>query len=134
MPYEILKELSRIASKPFSQARCLPPSAYLSDEFLELEVQYVFQDSWICIGRLDDIPEQGDFVTSSIVGQPIFTIRNTNDEINSYSNICLHRMMTLLDGSGNTKRIVCPYHAWTYDITGQLLKAPQMNNRENFES
>ncbi|MCB1899131.1 MAG: Rieske 2Fe-2S domain-containing protein, partial [Rhodocyclaceae bacterium] len=52
--------------------------------------------------------------------------------LKAYSNVCLHRMSTLLEGRGNTKMIVCPYHAWSYGLDGRLRNAPHMEKSGAF--
>jgi len=59
-------------------------------------------------------------------------VRDADGGLRAQSNVCLHRMSTLLHGSGNTKTIVCPYHAWTYNLDGQLRGAPAMSLNEGF--
>src|SRR5262249_27763461 len=79
-----------------------------------------------------EIPKLGDYLTFSIDDQPIVTLRCRDNRVRSFSNVCLHRMMRLADGRGNCARIVCPYHAWTYDIDGRLLAAPHMKRTPGF--
>ncbi len=52
----------------------------------------------------------------------------------AFSNVCRHRMMTLLEGKGSCRRrIVCPYHAWTYDLDGSLIAAKHMDQTNRFD-
>lgn len=131
---QLLDQLAENAVRPFASARALPPRVYASPEFLQLEIERIFHREWLCIGRIDDLPNPGDYVTTDIPGLPIATIRNEANEIVSFSNICRHRLMRLLDGRGNRPRaIACPYHAWTYDLNGQLIGAPHMERTEGFD-
>ena len=59
-------------------------------------------------------------------------IRNKDNNLRAQSNVCLHRMSTLLHGRGNARSIVCPYHAWTYNLDGSLRGAPAMSLNEGF--
>ena len=77
-----------------------------------------------------DIPNPGDYITYAINDQPIFVIRGKDGAIRSFSNVCLHRMMTLLEDSGNCGRITCPYHGWTYDTEGRVIGAGHMGKRD----
>ncbi|MBT3558892.1 MAG: Rieske 2Fe-2S domain-containing protein [Rhodospirillales bacterium] len=130
---KVLSTLRALAEKPLSEATAMPREVYLSDELLELEKKNIFEKEWLCAGRTDDIPNAGDYLTYDIGDQPIIVIRNKNGSIRSMSNVCLHRMMKLLEGRGNARRITCPYHAWTYKPDGQLLAAPHMEKTSCFE-
>ena len=122
------------ARRPFGEALSLPPRCYASDAFHRLEVERIFHKEWICVGRADDIPGPGDYVTTDIAGSPIVTMRMQSGEIGSHSNVCLHRGMRLLNGRGTVRsRIICPYHAWNYDIGGQLVLAKHMERTPDFD-
>jgi phenylpropionate dioxygenase-like ring-hydroxylating dioxygenase large terminal subunit len=71
-------------------------------------------------------------MTLELAGQPVMVIRDHDGTLRAQSNVCLHRMSTLLTGSGNTKAIVCPYHAWSYNLDGSLRGAPAMTLNEGF--
>ncbi len=125
-------ELVANASTPFTQARAMPPSVYTSPEFLEREMKDVFARDWFAVGRASSLAKPGDYVTLELAGQPIFVIRDDDGALRAMSNVCLHRMSTLLEGSGNKRRIVCPYHGWTYGADGALRAAPAMTLNESF--
>jgi len=129
---QVLKQVREIASKPLEQARAMPPAMYTNKDIYRLEQNRLFRMSWICLGRADAIAEHGDYLTFTIAEQPVVAIRQKDGSVRAFANVCLHRMMKLLDGSGNCRRIVCPYHAWTYDIDGRLIGAPQMQKTEGF--
>ena len=63
----------------------------------------------------------------------MFSVRGRDGRIKSFSNICRHRMMVLLQDHGSVQRVVCPYHAWTYELDGRLLGAPHMERTEGFQ-
>ena len=111
----------------------MPPELYTSDKWLELEKKQIFTQEWLCAGRADAAPKAGDYFTFAIDGYPIFIIRQDDGGLRAFSNVCLHRMMRLLEDTGNCKSIVCPYHAWTYDKQGQLTAAPFMKERVGFD-
>ena len=127
-----LKKLAEWGDKPFEQAQTLPPEAYLSQHVLGLEQEYIFKGDWICVGRAESIPQPGDYMTSDILDQPVFVIRDHDRQIRAISNVCLHRMSRLLEGTGCAKRITCPYHAWTYELDGTLRHAPHMEKSPAF--
>ena len=128
-PLEALKDN---VSSPFEQARAMPPEVYTSDKFLEAELEHVFRKDWFCVGRASALANPGDYVTCDLAGQPIVVLRDRDGYLRSLSNVCLHRMSTLLHGRGNIRSIVCPYHAWTYNLDGSLRGAPAMTLNEGF--
>jgi phenylpropionate dioxygenase-like ring-hydroxylating dioxygenase large terminal subunit len=132
---EVLDLLVENARRPFDEALSLPPRSYTSNAFHRLEVERIFHREWLCVGRTDDVPDPGDYVTTDLVGAPIITMRTSVGDIRSYSNVCLHRSMRLLNGRGTVKsRIVCPYHAWTYGIDGRLAGAKHMKRTPGFDA
>ena len=129
-----LRGLREWAARPFDHARALPPEVYLSEGVLDLERTHLFNREWMCVGRAESIPNPGDYIAYDILDQPVFVVRGADNEIRALSNVCLHRMSRLLDGCGNAKRIVCPYHAWTYGLDGQLTHAPHMQDASAFST
>jgi phenylpropionate dioxygenase-like ring-hydroxylating dioxygenase large terminal subunit len=115
-----------------------PPIAYDSHEYLGLpgwvysnarffaeEQEKVFTASWQVVCHLNDIPRPGDYHTFEFLGESILVVRGRDGSARAFHNVCLHRAARLLDGpSGHCGRIVCPYHAWTYDLDGRLIGAP----------
>ena len=99
-----------------------------------LECAEAFRHDWVCIGRLAEIPERGDYLCRDIVGTPVVAIRNSSNSVKAFANVCAHRAARLLDGNGHVSRISCPYHSWTYDLDGQLVGAPFMSATPKFET
>jgi len=129
----LLEQLNDIAARPFGQATILPREFYVSDEVLAREEDRIFAREWHCIGRTADIPNPGDYVTDQLGAQPVFTLRDKQGAVRTFANVCRHRMMRLLEGSGNAKRIVCPYHSWSYGHDGALIGAPHAKYFEQFD-
>ncbi|MGO1120803.1 aromatic ring-hydroxylating oxygenase subunit alpha [Rhodovibrionaceae bacterium A322] len=119
-------------SVPFEEARAMPPEVYSCPEFLAQEQKHIFSQEWISVGRASALPNVGDYLTHEIAGQPIFVVRDNDGKLRAQSNVCLHRMSTLLEGEGNKRQIVCPYHAWTYKLDGTLRGAPAMTENKGF--
>ncbi|MCB2134371.1 MAG: Rieske 2Fe-2S domain-containing protein [Rhodobacteraceae bacterium] len=127
-----LSELSANVAEPFERARAMPRSVYTSEAFLAAELSEIFRKDWFCVTRSDALANPGDYTTLDLAGQPIMVIRDRDGRLRAQSNVCLHRMSTLLEGSGSTRSIVCPYHAWTYNLDGTLRGAPAMSLNEGF--
>ncbi len=121
------QELAQIASAPANAARGLPGSFYIDQEYFEHECNTVLKNGWHCVGRVDEIAKIGDYITVYLLGEPLIIVHDEAG-IKALSNVCRHRGMPLADGVGNTKRFVCPYHAWMYGTDGKLLRAARMKN------
>ena len=129
-PVALLRET---VSRRFEEARAMPPAVYTSEAFLAAELEQVFAKEWLCLGRASALAEPGDYAAWEIAGQPVAVVRDRDGTLNALSNVCLHRMSTLLHGRGRTRAIVCPYHAWTYNLDGTLRGAPAMTKNEAFD-
>ena len=131
----VLEQLQTAAAAPFEAAQPIPPALNHSLEFLDYERAAVFEREWICIGREDEIPRHGDYLTQQIAGVPVFVMRQADNGIRAFVNACAHRYACLLAADrGSAKRITCPYHAWTYDCAGQLQRAPYMEMKPGFDA
>jgi phenylpropionate dioxygenase-like ring-hydroxylating dioxygenase large terminal subunit len=126
-------ELLDNVSAPFARARAMPPAVYKDKDFLALELRNIFAREWVSLGRASAIPNPGDYLTFELAGQPIFVMRGSDGALRAMSNVCLHRMSTLLEGTGNRKLIACPYHGWTYNLDGTLRGAPAMTLNQEFD-
>jgi len=127
-----LSDLTQTARRPFEDATAMPPGVYTSEAFLARELETIFAKEWVCIGRSSSLKEPGDYITYDLAGQPIVVLRDGEKKLKAFSNVCLHRMSTLLEGQGNTRSIVCRYHAWTYNLDGTLRGAPFMKPTTGF--
>ena len=127
-----LAQLRETVAAPFERARAMPKAVYTSADFLALEQRHIFAAEWLCAGRADGLPEVGDYLTMEIAGEPVIVLRDRDGALRAMSNVCRHRMSTLLTGRGNTRAIVCPYHAWTYNLDGTLRGAPAMTLNDGF--
>jgi len=120
------------AQAPFDDARAMHPSVYTAPELLARERERIFAHEWICVGRASVVANPGDYLTCEIADQPIVVLRDLDGVLRALSNVCLHRMSVLLKGTGRSRSIVCPYHAWTYNLDGTLRAAPQMDHPSGF--
>jgi phenylpropionate dioxygenase-like ring-hydroxylating dioxygenase large terminal subunit len=131
-PDSAVRELAHVAARSFGDAVALPPAVYTSERFLALETERIFTKEWICAGRASALPQPGAYLTYEIAGQPLFVIREQDGRVRAFSNVCRHRMSTLLEGQGAVKVIVCPYHGWSYGLDGALRGAPHMEKTAGF--
>ena len=121
------QELDGIAKSAENSPWGLPGKFYVSPHFFDYERATLLRRGWHCIGRADEIPNQGDYITLQLLDEPLIVVRDKTN-IKALSNVCRHRGMPLATGNGNTKRFVCSYHAWMYGTDGGLVRAGRMKN------
>lgn len=120
-------ELTR---EPLMRARHLPGPIYSSPEIYAMEKERIFMTHWLSVGRVEEIPNPGDYFTFEIMDEPIIVSRDLEGQVKVSMNMCLHRGVAVASGSGNTKDFSCPYHAWLFDVGGKLIAAPGMKASE----
>ncbi len=107
-----------------------PYEWYTSTELLEIERRHVFDKSWALVGTADDLPEPGSYLTVTIGTSPIVVLRDKDGVIRAFHNLCRHRGLPLLEERARCAgHIICPYHQWSYDLTGNLCRVPQLENQ-----
>ena len=103
----------------------LPAWTYHDAEFAALERDRIFRPSWQVVCHVSDIPKAGDWHTLDYIGESVIVTRDRDGTLRAFTNVCRHRGSRLVDGaSGCAKKLVCPYHAWTYDLDGRLTGVP----------
>lgn len=96
---------------------------FTDSRLFELEMKHIFEGNWIYLAHESQIPEINDFFTATIGRQPIFIARNKEGELNAFLNACSHRGAQLCrHKSGNRSSFTCPFHGWTFNNSGKLLK------------
>ena len=128
--YSYPKPLSEIPEESFT----LPSYMYTDTEIYELEKEKIFYKTWQYVAHKSLFSEPGDYITLRICDQHIFVIMGDDNKLRAFYNVCQHRAHELLpEGSGNVARaIVCPYHAWAFEKSGELRGAPRSENRPSF--
>ncbi len=112
----------------------LHADAYRAPVFLEIERRQIFYNSWQFLCHEEKLRDPGSYVATSIQGQSIVACRGAGGKLRAFYNVCKHRGHELLRGAGKTNVIVCPYHAWSYNLDGRLLKARCSEFVEDFDS
>jgi len=103
----------------------LPGWLYTDPEFLEVEIDRVIRPSWQIVCHESDLPRPGDYHTLDYVGESVVAVRGDDGQVRAFANVCRHRAMRLVEGpKGCAKKLVCPYHAWTYELDGRLSGVP----------
>jgi Rieske 2Fe-2S family protein len=140
-------ENAHTGSKPANGAKPLSPvdpwirdlaHAYRSGFSLEqpfynhprlytLDLERIWMRYWIYAGHTSRIPNPGDYFLYTMGNESVILIRDENGQVNALANVCRHRGSQLCtDSQGYTKKLVCPYHQWVYDLDGSLRAAKLM--------
>jgi len=120
---------------PESLIATLGGSYYTDENIFALEQQQIFEQLWFCAVRGSDLPDPGSFRTVQIGRESVLITRNRRGEIRAFFNVCRHRGARLCtEETGQTKRAFqCPYHAWTYDLDGKLVAAPNLTKMPDID-
>ena len=98
-------------------------SAFTDKDLFELEMKHIFEGNWIYLAHESQIPNINDYYSTYIGSQPIFISRNRQGELNAMMNACSHRGAQLCRHKrGNKATFTCPFHGWTFNNSGKLLK------------
>lgn len=112
----------------------LPGYFYHHPAVFEEEKELIFYRSWHIAGHVSQVKNPGDYVCNQLIDQKYFLIRGKDGVIRAFYNVCQHRAHELLKGQGNVRRtIVCPYHAWAYDLDGSLRAARSVDKMPEFD-
>ncbi len=107
----------------------LPAWTYNDPDFFAAEQQRVFAPSWQIVCHVSDVAGKGDWHSLDYLGESVIVVRGEDGQNRAFTNVCRHRGSRLVDGaSGCAKKLVCPYHAWTYDLDGRLSGVPQKSD------
>jgi len=113
---------------PIAHASTIPSSWYTDPRIFELEKQTAFTNSWQLAARANQLQNSGDFVTTEIGGEPIVVVRGEDHQIRAFFNVCRHHAAAVMTASqGNSPQMRCPYHGWTYSLSGELKGTPDFS-------
>ena len=116
-----------------AQSSSLHSDAYTDAPWFEIDQRSIMATTWQWLCHAERLREPGSYVAETIAGMPIAAVRGKDGELRAFYNVCQHRAHELLTGSGVTDSIICPYHAWTYDLSGALSSARKTRNIEQFD-
>ncbi len=114
--------------------RALEPHYYTDPEIYAREHDAIFFRTWHYACHVSEVAETGSYVAFEIAGQGLFTLRDGAGEIRTFYNVCKHRAHEMVSGRGRKRLLVCPYHAWAYDLDGRLRKAPNADKVPGFDA
>ncbi|MEQ1615120.1 MAG: Rieske 2Fe-2S domain-containing protein, partial [Hyphomicrobiaceae bacterium] len=97
---------------------------FTDPELFELEMKHIWEGNWIYLAHESQVPNKNDYMTGYIGRQPIVISRDRNGQLHAFLNACSHRgAMICRHKRGNKTTHTCPFHGWTFNNTGKLLKA-----------
>src|SRR5438067_3316040 len=114
------------SAQPDDAGTALDPRLYTDPGLLESEQRLIFERTWQLAGHVGALPRPGSYLTAQAGTQPVLVIRDENEQLRAYRNVCRHRGSRLLSGSGQCKAAIrCRYHGWTYKLDGTLIGVPE---------
>jgi phenylpropionate dioxygenase-like ring-hydroxylating dioxygenase large terminal subunit len=99
---------------------------YVDPARLAQEESILFRSYPVAVGFSSKLAKPGDYVTHDLLGLPLLVTRDRDGRLNAFLNVCRHRGAKLVweRGGCGKRALVCPYHAWTYDMAGALRGIP----------
>jgi len=120
--------------EPLDHAYTIPAAWYVDDRIAELERQTVFGRTWQVVARADQLQRPGQFVTAELAGEPIVVVRDGNNQLRAFYNVCRHNAAAVVTEDEGTASIFrCPYHGWSYGLDGSLKGAPEFEGVCSFD-
>ena len=118
-----------------NEANGLPNECYLNDEYFKIEREKVFFNNWIVVGVSSSVPKVGDTKPFNLMGIPLLILRDKNNKIRVFHNVCSHRGMILVKEECKLKNTIrCPYHSWSYNFNGELIATPHVGGMNIHET
>lgn len=112
---------------PIDRARGLSNQWYTSEACFAKERDDVFSKNWVCVAFASDVSDRGAVYPVALMGIPLLVLRDRDDELRVFHNVCSHRGIQLVDQPQTLSGMLCcPYHSWTYDLTGRLVATPHV--------
>ena len=125
------------AAKAWTPRATLSSADYASAEVFEAERERIWWGDWVCVGRSAQIARPGEYIVLDLAGESIFLVRNQKGELRGFYNVCSHRGTRFLDdceGTGTARKAFkCPYHAWSFDLDGNLIASPNVHEDDAFD-
>jgi nitrite reductase/ring-hydroxylating ferredoxin subunit len=116
------------------QGNRIHASLYTDPRIFTEEMDRIFHDGWVFVGHDSEIPRPGDYVTRHLGREPVIMVRGKDGGVAVLVNRCMHRGTMLCPADrGSVRTFACPYHGWTYDLSGDLLGVPYPGGYESFD-
>ncbi|MDA9372043.1 aromatic ring-hydroxylating dioxygenase subunit alpha [Porticoccaceae bacterium] len=122
----------RDSARGVESSIALPPELYSSESWFNFEKEAIWDREWICVGHVSMVPNEGDYFSITVIDDPLLVVKGSDGKIRTLSAVCQHRGHVLGEETGNTKYFRCPFHSWAYNLTGELVAAPEMKAHVGF--
>ncbi len=122
-----------ISATTLDDAVTLPAFMYTGKEMHQLDLDLIIAKTWQCVAHKSDLQNNGDLMVTEVANKPIIVLRDHSGELRAFYNVCKHRAGPLALQDGNVKVLSCKYHGWSYQLSGELRTAPEMNDTPNFD-
>ena len=135
MPDTTILTAAELASirRPYRAARLLPRRVYHDAAIHEWERERFLRHDWVVVGREAEAPDGGTYFTAELDGEPLLVVRARDGRLRAFYNVCQHRGTAVVEEPcGKAVRFQCPYHAWIYDLEGNLVRAKHTDDLEEF--
>jgi phenylpropionate dioxygenase-like ring-hydroxylating dioxygenase large terminal subunit len=107
--------------------RSLPQHFYSDTHVFESDIRFIGETQWLLVDHASRIPRAGDYFIFKVGRESVIVVRDKQLHVRAFYNVCRHRgSLICLNSAGNASAFTCPYHAWTYDLTGRLIGASSM--------
>ena len=116
-----------------SSSLSLHADAYTQQHWFDADQEQIIGRTWQWLCHVERLREPGSYVADTIAGMPIVAVRAADGVLRCFYNVCKHRAHHLVEGSGTVNNLVCPYHAWSYDLTGRLKAARHTQHLDGFD-
>jgi len=119
---------------PLERAATIPAAWYTHPGIASLERQNVFGANWQVVARAEQLQAPGQFVTTELAGEPLVLVRDGDNQLRAFYNVCRHHAAAVAtEEQGDTRLFRCPYHGWSYGLDGSLKGAPEFEGVCNFD-
>jgi phenylpropionate dioxygenase-like ring-hydroxylating dioxygenase large terminal subunit len=130
---EILEETASTTAEGPAKPVTIGAEAYISEDYARAERDKLWTKVWQQVGRVEEIPQVGNYLTYDILDESIVVVRTTPDTIRAYYNVCSHRGRRLVDTPDGAKNacgwktaFVCGFHGWKFNLEGQCTHVREM--------
>lgn len=124
--------MPRASNTDLARSRTPPAAFYTDPAGVPAEFERAFARSWQLVGHAGQLAADGDFFTVNVGAEPLLLV-NDGGTMRGFFNVCRHRAGPIAQGCGRQRVFACRYHGWTYDRSGQLLRAPEMDGVADFD-
>lgn len=105
----------------------IPAEHYFQSEILPVEIECIFEPSWLCVGFTDELTNHNDFITAQI-GHRNIVVQNFHGTLRAFRNVCSHRFSRIQTKRCGNRPLQCPYHGWSYNVDGIPTGIPRNND------